>query len=313
MTKISQLTDIGTGLAPNDEFIIRDVSDASTPNKKVTASGFFIVASALGLTGLDRITNGTAASGTQLIAYASGVSGYTETTITGVASARTTISGYFENASGVVGGVFYPVVTQIDIGSDANQISLNGMLGTMAFQNAEAINVDQASISQANVAQFTNVPLLTGGGIKFPAAQVASADPNTLDDYEEGTWTPIISDGTNNATAGPTNNARYTKIGNRVLINCFVETTSLGSVTGSIRITGLPFTSANVEGVGGGSPTFADRLNITAGQALTCSVAKNSTIAELFLFDSAAGVTAMQASEWSSDGYAVFCIQYMAA
>ena len=40
MTKISQLTDIGANLAAGDEFLIRDVSDASTPNKKVTSSGF---------------------------------------------------------------------------------------------------------------------------------------------------------------------------------------------------------------------------------------------------------------------------------
>jgi hypothetical protein len=40
MTKISQLSDIGANLAAGDEFIIRDVSDASTPNKKVTSSGF---------------------------------------------------------------------------------------------------------------------------------------------------------------------------------------------------------------------------------------------------------------------------------
>lgn len=135
MTKISQLTDIGTGLAPNDEFIIRDVSDASTPNKKVTASGFFVVASALGLTGLDRITNGTVASGTQTRVYASGVSGYSETTIVGIPSARTTISGYFENASGTVSGVFYPVVTQADIGTGPNEVPLAGMLGDMAFVN----------------------------------------------------------------------------------------------------------------------------------------------------------------------------------
>lgn len=40
MTKISQLADIGPDLAAGDEFVIRDVSDATTPNKKVTASGF---------------------------------------------------------------------------------------------------------------------------------------------------------------------------------------------------------------------------------------------------------------------------------
>ena len=40
MTKISQLTDIGSGLASGDEFVIRDVSDVGTPNKKLTANGF---------------------------------------------------------------------------------------------------------------------------------------------------------------------------------------------------------------------------------------------------------------------------------
>ena len=50
MTKISQLVDIGANLAANDEFIIRDVSEAGTPNKKVTSSGFidYIVAQGTG-------------------------------------------------------------------------------------------------------------------------------------------------------------------------------------------------------------------------------------------------------------------------
>jgi hypothetical protein len=39
MTKISQLSDIGIGLDGLDEFVVRDASDVSTPNKKVTASG----------------------------------------------------------------------------------------------------------------------------------------------------------------------------------------------------------------------------------------------------------------------------------
>jgi hypothetical protein len=39
MTKISQLSSIGANLENLDEFVIRDFSDAVTPNKKVTASG----------------------------------------------------------------------------------------------------------------------------------------------------------------------------------------------------------------------------------------------------------------------------------
>ena len=132
MTKISQLADIGTGLAAADEFVIRDVSDASTPNKKVTASGFFALASALGFTGFDLISAGVSGE-SRVQVFASGISGRTDTTISGVVVARTTISGYFENASGVPSGVLFPVVTQTDIGTAPNQVPLNAMLGDMAF------------------------------------------------------------------------------------------------------------------------------------------------------------------------------------
>jgi len=39
MTKISQLSDVGTSLAPEDAFVIQTPGDISTPNKKVTVSG----------------------------------------------------------------------------------------------------------------------------------------------------------------------------------------------------------------------------------------------------------------------------------
>ena len=44
-------------------------------------------------------------------------------------------------------------------------------------------------------ASLTNLPAATS--VAFPATQSASADANTLDDYEEGSWTPTVS-----ATAG---------------------------------------------------------------------------------------------------------------
>ena len=39
MTKISQLPSVGDSLAIDDQFVIRDVSDASNPNKSITVSG----------------------------------------------------------------------------------------------------------------------------------------------------------------------------------------------------------------------------------------------------------------------------------
>jgi hypothetical protein len=83
-------------------------------------------------------------------------------------------------------------------------------------------------------------------GIKFPATQVAQADANTLDDYEEGTWTMGVAFG--GASVGVTysdNTGTYTKIGRQVTVNGRVTLTSKGSSSGAATITGLPFTIAN--------------------------------------------------------------------
>lgn len=84
------------------------------------------------------------------------------------------------------------------------------------------------------------------GNLAFPATQVPSADPNTLDDYEEGTFTPGISfgGGTTGITYG-TVYGTYTKIGRVVSFRGRVTLTAKGSSTGAAKITGLPFTSTN--------------------------------------------------------------------
>jgi len=54
-----------------------------------------------------------------------------------------------------------------------------------------------ASTFVSNIASpiITGTMNLAGGQIKFPATQNSSADANTLDDYEEGTWTPTLPNG----------------------------------------------------------------------------------------------------------------------
>ena len=84
----------------------------------------------------------------------------------------------------------------------------------------------------------------SAGGIKFPATQVPSSDANTLDDYEEGTFTPGISFG--GGTTGLTyltQIASYTKQGDRVQYQGYVRINDNGSSTGAARFTGLPFTT----------------------------------------------------------------------
>ena len=112
-------------------------------------------------------------------------------------------------------------------------------------------------------------PSTSGAGITFPATQSASSNANTLDDYEEGTWTPTITFG--GASVGVTYNttftgATYTKIGNRVCVSGYLEVTNKGSSTGDASIGNLPFTSESGATkylgatVGGSSFTFANQF-----------------------------------------------------
>jgi hypothetical protein len=99
---------------------------------------------------------------------------------------------------------------------------------------------EQARITGAGVLQ------LTQGQIKFPATQVPSADANTLDDYEEGTFDFGIAFG--GSSTGVTYGARqgkYTKIGNKVTVTGQIDLTSKGAEVGDATITGLPFTIFN--------------------------------------------------------------------
>jgi hypothetical protein len=84
-------------------------------------------------------------------------------------------------------------------------------------------------------------------GVTFPATQSASSDANTLDDYEEGTWTPAIAFGgsSTGVTYQTYSGGRYTKVGNRVFLTGSIFLTSKGSQTGSASITGCPFTEGS--------------------------------------------------------------------
>ena len=87
-----------------------------------------------------------------------------------------------------------------------------------------------------------------GIGIVFPSAQSASTDANTLDDYEEGTWTIGLTFGS--ASTGITSNSsvgRYTKIGRQVTVSGLLSLTSKGSSTGLAEIQGLPFTIGSTD------------------------------------------------------------------
>jgi hypothetical protein len=123
-------------------------------------------------------------------------------------------------------------------------------------------------------------PSTSGAGITFPATQSASTDANTLDDYEEGTWTATLT----GSTAAPTvpvtsTTAIYTKIGRSVQLNLNFDNVSVVGATGDALVTGVPFAGGTVAGHGvvginsfGSSVLFASIFNAVTQIALRNSI-----------------------------------------
>jgi hypothetical protein len=194
-----------------------------------------------------------------------------------------------------VGAANQTVIGSTTVGQADNSVTLG---------NAAVTAVYMSSDSQA---------LVHSAGIQFAGTQVANAGANVLDDYEEGTWTCVITDGSNAMTM-VTTTGYYTKVGNLVTVSGYFNTNSLGSASGNIRMTGLPFTIVNNDAAqSGGAVGYTAGLAITAGHSVTCRGEKNSTDIYLNVFDATAGTTAMQASEWTADGGIIMGLTYRTA
>jgi hypothetical protein len=84
------------------------------------------------------------------------------------------------------------------------------------------------------------------GWLAFPATQNPSSNANTLDDYEEGTWTPGLTfNGSATGITYSNQTGTYVKIGQLVFVQARIILTNNGSGVGGAALTGLPFTSAN--------------------------------------------------------------------
>ena len=90
-------------------------------------------------------------------------------------------------------------------------------------------------------------PSASGAGITFPATQSDSTDVNTLDDYEEGDWTPEISFAVNTGVSiyAPQTGGRYTKIGRQVHVQGRVTMQSIGTASGTMYLSPFPFTAGS--------------------------------------------------------------------
>ena len=139
------------------------------------------------------------------------------------------------------GGVTTPGVVNTAGETIATTLSVTGastFTGTGKF--ATTIGVGNAT------------PAASGAGITFPATQSASSDANTLDDYEEGDWTPTWIAASGTITANSNTSGKYVKIGKVVYIWGYISYQSNASASGAVSVSGLPFTAGSGFGQSGG-------------------------------------------------------------
>jgi hypothetical protein len=184
----------------------------------------------------------------------------------GVGGSSSSYSIDVNAAAGVAGlRIYANTYPQIRMHDNASgNTSSDGILFELAPTYLAIANYEARPVifSTAGLERF-RIPS-DAGGITFPATQYASTDANTLDDYEEGTFTPDAR------VAGRTSSwstkvGKYIKIGRQVTVWCMFDGGNSGATDTYSVVSGLPFTP----GAGHGNQTSgiwgANNLSPTTG------------------------------------------------
>ena len=180
-----------------------------------------------------------------------------------------------------------------------------------AITSAELAGVISDETGSGKLVYDTSPTITTPNiaNIVFPATQIPSAGVNTLDDYEEGEWTPTITFG--GESVGITyflQAGLYTKIGRKVTITGWVRLSAKGTSTGAALIGGLPFTCKNADGA-----YSAPSLNfsgISFANVFQGYITKNATTITLQEITEAGVMTALDNTNFSDNSYILLSATY---
>jgi hypothetical protein len=183
----------------------------------------------------------------------------------------TTSTGYLLFADGTSGTDAFTGYIGYNHGSNYMQFHTNGGTERMRLNATGAL-----VLAGGNTAA-------TGIGIAFPSTQSASSDANTLDDYEEGTYTVTFTPQTSGSVTLGNNTAGYTKIGRMVTVTGYLEVSSVSSPTGSHIQMNLPFTVANTDAAFcSGSVEFNVLGSSKAANIAWATISRNTATVQIY-------------------------------
>jgi hypothetical protein len=208
-----------------------------------------------------------------------------------------------------------PVLTTPALGTPASgvvtnltgtaSININGTVGATTPTTVVATTVKASTTIGVGGA----TPSASGAGITFPATASDSTDPQTLDDYEEGTLTASVTCGSGTITLGTFTSITYTKIGRMVSVNGFLYVSAVSSPSGSMQLNVLPFpiNSSNARFYTGGYLN-TDSLNATAATAMQFAGANGDSF--VTVEHVAAGTVGNAAADFKSGSVMKICLSY---
>lgn len=187
------------------------------------------------------------------------------------------------------------------------EVTTNTALDVRAAIND--LDTEKASLAGDN--SYTGTAQYAAGeGIVFNGDAISAA--NTLDDYEEGTFTPTyIGSTTPGDHAYSTQVGRYEKIGRQVSFRCRVILSAKGTIAGNISLGGLPFTTSSaISTYGSISIGNAASFSITAGENFAGYMNINSTEIALRHWDIASGMSSLTDTQLTNTSQLMIAGQY---
>ena len=234
------------------------------------------------------IVSATSFSG-NLTGDATGLTGSPNITINNLVGVAATFSG----AADFNGAI------DVDGHTELDDVNVSGAITATTFTgNLTGTAGGLSGSPNITINNLVGVAATFSGSVKIGG----TAEANEIDEYEEGTWTPTFEGSTSGSGTLTNYGAWYTRIGRAVHFYCYIVCTGLGTISGNIKVAGLPFTVHATGGYQAVNFAAVEGLAITAGESLAGYCEINDDAFTLQLWDVTTGTSNLTSAELSADG-----------